>query len=53
MGPGAGVHGGEVVCHGTYDDMLACETSLTADYLYRPPRSPDPRQAPQGHRAGS
>lgn len=33
MGPGAGVHGGEVVCAGTLDDLLACEDSLTADYL--------------------
>ncbi len=33
MGPGAGVHGGEVVCQGTLEDLLACETSLTADYL--------------------
>jgi excinuclease ABC subunit A len=33
MGPGAGVHGGEVVCQGTLEELLACETSLTADYL--------------------
>jgi excinuclease ABC subunit A len=33
MGPGAGVHGGEVVCQGTLDELLACETSITADYL--------------------
>ncbi|HET9459088.1 MAG TPA: excinuclease ABC subunit UvrA, partial [Sphingomicrobium sp.] len=33
MGPGAGVHGGEVVCEGTLDDLLACERSITADYL--------------------
>jgi excinuclease ABC subunit A len=33
MGPGAGVHGGEVVCEGTLDDLLACTESLTADYL--------------------
>ncbi|WP_260483622.1 excinuclease ABC subunit UvrA [Sphingomicrobium flavum] len=33
MGPGAGVKGGEVVCAGTLDDILACEESLTADYL--------------------
>src|SRR4051812_1594843 len=33
MGPGAGVHGGEVVCEGTLDDLLACTDSLTADYL--------------------
>jgi excinuclease ABC subunit A len=33
MGPGAGVHGGEIVCQGTLDELLACETSITADYL--------------------
>jgi excinuclease ABC subunit A len=33
MGPGAGVHGGEVVCAGTLEDLLACTDSLTADYL--------------------
>ena len=33
MGPGAGVHGGEVVCAGTLADLMACEESLTADYL--------------------
>ena len=33
MGPGAGVHGGEVVAEGTLADILACETSLTGDYL--------------------
>src|SRR3954471_4420527 len=33
MGPGAGVHGGEVVCQGTLEELLACETSVTADYL--------------------
>jgi excinuclease ABC subunit A len=33
MGPGAGVHGGEVVCAGTLDDLLSCKDSLTADYL--------------------
>src|SRR5687768_7036575 len=33
MGPGAGVHGGEVVCAGTLEDLLDCKESLTADYL--------------------
>jgi len=33
MGPGAGVHGGEVVAHGSLEDVLANEASLTADYL--------------------
>ena len=33
MGPGAGMHGGEIVCQGTLEDVLASENSLTADYL--------------------
>jgi len=33
MGPGAGVHGGEIVCQGSVADLLACKGSLTADYL--------------------
>ncbi|MGN6356063.1 MAG: excinuclease ABC subunit UvrA, partial [Novosphingobium sp.] len=33
MGPGAGVHGGEVVCQGTLDELMACTDSVTADYL--------------------
>ncbi|CAM3186255.1 UvrABC system protein A [Sphingomonas antarctica] len=33
MGPGAGVHGGEVVAAGTLAEVLANENSLTADYL--------------------
>ena len=33
MGPGAGVHGGEVVCAGTLEELLACKDSITADYL--------------------
>ena len=33
IGPGAGVHGGEVVCAGTAEDICACERSLTGQYL--------------------
>lgn len=33
IGPGAGVHGGQVVAEGTYQQILASEHSLTADYL--------------------
>jgi excinuclease ABC subunit A len=33
MGPGAGVHGGEIVAQGTLADILATHGSLTADYL--------------------
>src|SRR5690606_24076524 len=33
IGPGAGVHGGEVVAQGGYDDILAEPRSLTGQYL--------------------
>lgn len=33
MGPGAGVHGGEIVAHGTFEQVLATHGSVTADYL--------------------
>ncbi|WP_043320828.1 excinuclease ABC subunit UvrA [Microbulbifer sp. HZ11] len=33
IGPGAGVHGGEVVAAGTHDEIAACERSLTGQYL--------------------
>jgi len=33
MGPGAGEHGGEIVAQGLLADILACEHSLTGDYL--------------------
>jgi excinuclease ABC subunit A len=33
IGPGAGVHGGEVIACGQVEDILAAERSLTGDYL--------------------
>ncbi|MEN1927821.1 excinuclease ABC subunit UvrA [Luteimonas sp. MJ250] len=33
IGPGAGVHGGEVVAQGSYEDILAAPRSLTGQYL--------------------
>ena len=33
IGPGAGIHGGEVVFSGTTDKLLECKGSVTADYL--------------------
>ncbi len=33
MGPHAGVHGGEIISHGTPDQVMADPNSLTADYL--------------------
>ena len=33
IGPGAGIHGGEVVVAGTPKEVAACKKSLTGDYL--------------------
>lgn len=33
LGPGAGVHGGEIVAQGTLQDILAAPNSLTGQYL--------------------
>ena len=35
MGPGAGVHGGQVVVQGTPEQVAACTESLTGQYLSR------------------
>ena len=33
IGPGAGVHGGKIIAHGTPEDIMACDQSLTGQYL--------------------
>ena len=33
IGPGAGIHGGEVVCAGTPREIMECRDSITGDYL--------------------
>ena len=33
VGPGPGVHGGEIVYSGEFDGILTCENSITGDYL--------------------
>jgi len=33
IGPGAGIHGGEIIAQGTVDDILKCKDSLTGKYL--------------------
>ena len=52
MGPGAGVHGGEVVAQGTLAQVLASERSLTAAYLSgrRGIAVPSSRKAPNPSR---
>jgi excinuclease ABC subunit A len=48
MGPGAGVHGGEVVAHGTLDQLLASPDSITADYLNGTREVPVPAKRRKG-----
>lgn len=33
IGPGAGVHGGQVICAGTPEEIMDCEDSITGKYL--------------------
>ena len=44
IGPKAGVHGGEVVCAGSVEDICACERSLTGQYLSGKLRIPVPEK---------
>src|SRR5581483_7658509 len=48
MGPGPGVHGGEVVVQGTLDDLLACPRSPTGQYLSGRRSIPTPRVRRKG-----
>ena len=49
IGPGAGVHGGEVVAQGTMDEICRVENSLTGQYLSGRKKIP----VPESHRKGS
>jgi excinuclease ABC subunit A len=48
MGPGAGVHGGEVIYSGPLKGLLECKDSITADYLSGRREIPLPRQRRRG-----
>ena len=50
VGPGAGVHGGEIVCAGTAEEIMACEQSMTGQYLSGKRQIPVPaeRRKPDG-----
>ncbi len=52
LGPGAGVHGGEVVAQGTLKQVLRSKKSLTADYLTgrREIAVPTERRKGNGHK---
>ena len=49
IGPGAGVHGGEVVCAGTVDDIINCENSITGKYLSGERKIPVPHKRRTGN----
>jgi len=49
MGPGPGVHGGEVVVQGRLQDLLACEASATGQYLSGRRSIPTPTQRRPGN----
>jgi excinuclease ABC subunit A len=44
IGPGAGIHGGKVVCAGTIDDIMRCEHSITGQYLSGKKQIPVPKK---------
>jgi excinuclease ABC subunit A len=49
LGPGAGEHGGEVVCAGTLEDIFACPESLTGAYISGRRSIPVPAQRREGN----
>ena len=49
VGPGAGIHGGEIVCAGTVDEIKACKRSLTGQYLSGARFIPIPEKRRQGN----
>ena len=51
IGPGAGIHGGEIVCAGTVEDIKKCKASITGQYLNGTRKIPVPetRRTGNGH----
>lgn len=49
VGPGAGVHGGEIVCVGNVDEIKACEKSITGQYLSHKRVIPVPEKRREGN----
>ena len=49
VGPGAGVHGGEIVCAGTVQDIMNCPQSITGKYLSGELTIPVPSERRQGN----
>lgn len=49
IGPGAGIHGGEVVCAGSVEDVCNCDRSITGQYLTGKRVIPVPQQRRKGN----
>ena len=49
IGPGAGVHGGQVICAGTPQEIEACEDSITGQYLSGKMKIPVPKTRRKGN----
>ena len=49
MGPGAGEHGGHVVCSAPRDEFIRCPDSMTAQYLRGERRIPVPLERREGN----
>ncbi|MDD6062690.1 MAG: excinuclease ABC subunit UvrA, partial [Oscillospiraceae bacterium] len=49
IGPGAGIHGGQVVAQGTAEEIMACEGSVTGDYLSGRKKIPVPETRRPGN----
>ena len=49
VGPGAGIHGGNIVCAGTLSDIEKCKESITSDYLTGRKKIPVPEKRRKGN----
>ncbi|HOL79529.1 MAG TPA: excinuclease ABC subunit UvrA, partial [Clostridiales bacterium] len=49
IGPGAGIHGGRLVCQGTAEDIMKCEESITGQYLSGKKKIPVPEKRRKGN----
>ena len=49
IGPGAGIHGGEIVGQGTLDEIIANENSITGQYLSGKKIIPIPEETREGN----
>ena len=49
IGPGAGVHGGNLIVAGTVDDVINCEESITGQYLSGKKKIPVPEKRREGN----